>query len=437
MTEFAQLHPVMIVALVAAMIVTLALLAVIIRRAIRSGAGPRLGFGVAVVIAVAVAVIGGVTSFQAVAHRFSSSLIPLVADGMVIACTALRLAAMTHGWRIPGALVTTYVFIIGSVVINMASVHGWAAKLGHALAPLAYAVLVEMLAYLLRQKMRLARPARPRLSALTWCTSPVITTRVWLHLARTGTDDPVAARALIQQMVRTGSRLAAVCPSRPAWLPVGHAHAARSAAMHATRDGLLSAADVAQLLPTDGIAAAELLALIDRAALGLPTGDDGAAGGTVAPAGVHRPVRPSGAESVHRPDPVSAPAPVRTAAVGSAPSGAASAVHLEADANSREVVPPDGDDAELVAWLRRHAVEHNDGDPLSARAVMRLLSSGWSKAKRIHQLAGWNDPTDGTDASETDEDQQPKAEPRQLHLMPNATQIEPIQTETDHQESRA
>ncbi|MBO0811204.1 MAG: DUF2637 domain-containing protein, partial [Microlunatus sp.] len=198
MTQYAQLHPILTATLATLVAFAGGLVAVMTRRAVRSGAGPQLGFGVAVVIAAAVAVIGGLTSFQAVAHRFHSPLIPLVADGMVIACTALRLAAMTHGWRIPGALVTTYVFIGGSVLINMASVADWAAKLGHALAPLAYAVLVEMLAYLLRLRMRLAQPARARMSALTWCTSPVITTRVWLHLARTGTDDPVAARALVQ-----------------------------------------------------------------------------------------------------------------------------------------------------------------------------------------------------------------------------------------------
>lgn len=275
MSLLALADPIMIGALIVAAAAAAVLSVVIIRqvrRAIRSGAGPRLGFGLAVVIAAAVAVIGGITSFDAVAHRFNSPLIPLVADGMVIACTALRLAAMTRGWRIPGALITTYVFIIGSVVINMASVEGWAAKLGHALAPLAYAVLVEMLAYLLRLQMRLARPPKARLSALTWFTSPVVTTRVWLHLARTGADDPIETRALVQQVVRMASRLASVCPSKPGWLPIGAARGARSAALQCIRDGLLTARDLAGLLPTDRhLTPGELLALVDRAALGLPT----------------------------------------------------------------------------------------------------------------------------------------------------------------------
>ena len=46
-------------------------------------------------------------SFGAVSEKFDSPLVPLVADGMIIACTALRLAALTRGWRIPGARVTT------------------------------------------------------------------------------------------------------------------------------------------------------------------------------------------------------------------------------------------------------------------------------------------------------------------------------------------
>lgn len=423
MTGFADVHPMIITAAGVAVIVAVVLLALIIRRVIGSGAGPRLGFGIAVVIAVAVAVIGGATSFRAVARRFDSPLIPLVADGMVIACTALRLAAMTRGWRMPGALITTYVFLTGSVLINMASVDGWAAKLGHALAPLGYAVLVEMLAHLLRLQMRLVQPARARLSALTWCTSPVITTRVWLHLVRTGTDDPVAARVLVQQMVRTGSRLAAVCPSRPAWVPVGRARAARSAALQAIRDGLLSAANVAQLLPAGSIAPAELLALIDRAALGLPTDALDAA----APGGAHRPVRPAAADPAHRAASVTASAPLPPDAPGSAAASTAQA------AAAADGLPLDGDDAELVAWLHRHAAVHNDGQPLSARAVMRLLSSGWPKAKRIHELAGWSEATDTTDA----DDFPPNSEPRSLQLMPNPDQILPTTTTTNLHESRA
>ena len=113
-----------------------------------------------------------------------------------------------------------------------------------------------------------------RLGWLTWFTSPVVTTRVGLHLARTGSDDPVAARALVQQLIRMSSRLQAVCPS-PAglgWWPFGSARAARSAALQTVRDGLLSARDLAALLPAGHtrrrrLTPGGLLALVDSAAL--------------------------------------------------------------------------------------------------------------------------------------------------------------------------
>ena len=206
----------------------------------------RVLVALAVAVALGVAVVGGVRSFEAVSAQFGSPLVPLTADGMIIACTALRVAALTRGWRLPGSLLITYSFIAGTVALNVTAAHGWADAVAHALAPISYAVLVEMLAHLLRLHLRLAQPARPRLSLLTWATSPVVTTRVWLHLARTGGDDPVAARALIQQIIRMSSRLRAVCPGR--W-PVGRARAARTAALQTVRDGLLSAETLARLQP--------------------------------------------------------------------------------------------------------------------------------------------------------------------------------------------
>ncbi|MFC6156113.1 DUF2637 domain-containing protein [Kribbella jiaozuonensis] len=245
----------------------------------RDWTGRKVLIVVAVVVAFAVAGIGGTQSFRAVSDKFGSALVPLVADGMVIACTALRLAALTRGWRIPGALFTTYLFIGGTVVLNIDAANGAVdVAIAHALAPLAYAVLVEMLAHMLRLHLKLSQPARPKLSALTWITSPVITTRVWLHLARTGNDDPIQARALVQQVVRMSSRLNTVCPSRRT-LPLDSARAARTAALQTIRDGLLTAGQLAALLPTtERISAGELLALVDSAALGLPVADNGAAG---------------------------------------------------------------------------------------------------------------------------------------------------------------
>lgn len=231
---------------------------------------------VAVLAALAVAGVGGARSFSAVSDKFNSPLVPLVADGMIIACTALRLAALTRGWRIPGALVTTYLFIVGTVWLNIDTATGIADAVAHALAPVAYAVLIEMLAHMLRLHMKLAQPARAKLSALTWFTSPVVTTRVWLHLARAGTDDPVAARALVQQVVRMASRLATVCPSRRVW-PLDSARAARAAALQTIRDGLLSASDLAGRLPSSGrLTPGELLALVDSAALGVDPVPDAA-----------------------------------------------------------------------------------------------------------------------------------------------------------------
>src|SRR4051794_35994587 len=169
----------------------------------------------AVAVALGVAVVGGGRSFAvAVSAHFGSVLVPLTTDGMIIACTGLRLAALTRGWRLPGSLLITYGFIAGTVALNVAAAHGWADAVAHALAPVSYAVLVEMLAHLLRLHLQLSQPARARLSVLTWATSPVVTTRVWLHLTRTGGADPVAARALIQQIIRLSSRLRAVCPGR-------------------------------------------------------------------------------------------------------------------------------------------------------------------------------------------------------------------------------
>lgn len=240
--------------------------------------GRRVLIVTAVVVAFAVAGIGGVQSFRAVSVKFDSPLVPLVADGMVIACTALRLAALTRGWRIPGALFTTYLFIGGTVALNIDAANGKPdVAIAHALAPLAYAVLVEMLAHMLRLHLKLSQPAKPKLagvSALTWITSPVITTRVWLHLARTGAEDPIAARALVQQVVRMSSRLNTVCPSRRG-LPLDSARAARSAALQTIRDGLLTAGQLAALLPTTRrMPAGELLALVDSTALGIPVTHD-------------------------------------------------------------------------------------------------------------------------------------------------------------------
>jgi hypothetical protein len=310
-------------------------------------------------------------------------------------------------------LVTTYVFIGGTVWLNIDTAHGVADAVAHALSPLAYAVLVEMLAHLLRLHMKLAQPAKPRLSALTWLTSPVITTRVWLHLSRTGGEDPAAARALVQQVVRMASRLATLCPSRKLW-PLDAARAARTAALQTIRDGLLSAGGLAALLPAGGrLTPGELLAVVDTAALGLTapgeaveavtsgssraaTEHDGAPLWLVAyllgalrtesaSAPVHPATRTAPPAPVHKNTHSSAPAPVHPAN--------RTAVHAD------PVAAPASDDRtddELLALVRQHAATEHNGAPMSQRAIRRITGVGTPRAKRLAELAGWTEPADGT-----------------------------------------
>jgi len=365
----------------------------------------------AVAAAIGVAVVGGVRSFEAVSVRFGSPLVPLTADGMIVACTALRIAALTRGWRIAGALATTYLFIGGTVWLNVAAAHDWSDAVAHALAPISYAILVEMLAHLLRLHLHLATPPRQRVAALAWATSPVVTTRVWLHLARTGTDDPVAARALVQQLVRLSSRLRMICRSNRPW-PFDQARRARSAALQVVRDGLLTASQLADLLPTDGqrVAPAVLLARIDQAALRY-----------TAPASTDAPEAP-GADAPNAPVAVAPEAPEAVApeaGEAGAPE-AAEAAAPDARSWSRRVKgsaagstqrstdgPSDGrSDAELVAEL------HRLGGPVAVRKAQRLLGVGWPRAKRLVDKAGWANPAptvngqrpNGTTAAENPDD---------------------------------
>ncbi|MFG1820388.1 DUF2637 domain-containing protein [Kribbella sp. NPDC049174] len=373
----------------------------------------RVLITVAIVAALGVAGIGGARSFNAVSDKFDSPLVPMVADGMIVACTALRLAALTRGWRIPGALITTYLFIGGTVWLNIDTAHGIADAVAHALAPLAYAVLVEMLAHLLRLHMKLAQPAKPRLSALTWLTSPVITTRVWLHLSRTGGDDPAAARALVQQVVRMASRLATLCPSRKLW-PLDAARAARTACLQTIRDGLLSASDLAGLLPAGGrLTPGELLALIDTAALGLTAPgepveatprDSGPVGQVGAPlwlfAYLLGALRTESTGAPVRPSTRTAPpAPVHQDTHNSA----AAPVHAHQHTTTRAEptaahASDDRTDDELLAAVRHHSAAEHDGGPMSQRAIRRVTGVGTPRAKRLAELAGWAEPTEDSAA---------------------------------------
>ncbi|MEU8227310.1 DUF2637 domain-containing protein [Kribbella sp. NPDC048915] len=418
---------------------------------------------VAVVAALGVAGIGGARSFEAVSDKFDSPLVPLVADGMIVACTALRLAALTRGWRIPGALVTTYVFIGGTVWLNIDTAHGIADAVAHALAPLAYAVLVEMLAHLLRLHLRLAQPAKPRLSALTWITSPVITTRVWLHLSRTGAQhdaDPAAARALVQQVVRMASRLATLCPSHKLW-SFDAARSARTAALQTIRDGLLSAGELAALLPATGrLTPGELLALVDSAALGLTRAsapDETAttvertdlavraeqpgaplwllayllgalrtgAPATITPgAPVHPPARTA---------PTTPTAPVHDNTSGGAPAPVhephRTASRTEATPRPHSSASDERTDDELLVVVRHHSATEQNGEPMSQRAIRRATGVGTARAKRLAELAGWADST-GSGAGDRD-----PATPQirgQLQLVTEAGETDPDNITADN-----
>ncbi len=395
-----------------------------------SAVGRRWLIGLAVAAAVGVAGLGGVRSFEAVSVTFGSPLVPLTADGMIIACTALRLAALTRGWRLPGSVVTTYGFIVGTVWLNVAAAHGWTDAVAHALAPVSYAVLVEFLARFLRLHLRLAQPSRHRVTALTWFTSPIVTTRVWLHMARTGEPDPVAARALVQQVIRMSSRLSTICPSRPLLgsFPFERARSARVAALQTIRDGLLSAADLAALLPRDStrLDAGALLALVDRAALqctaNVPAGrtDDCTA------------TRTGSATSAPDADRTGAPEPVQ-------PSGPANSAPSSGGAG--RAGRDERTDDELVTALHRHAETHNDGRPLSQREVMRVLGVGTPKAKRLAVRVGWAEPTpSAAEPSNTrrpvgsgEHPEQPEQVPGQLALVTRPQDDE--QTETDSDEA--
>jgi hypothetical protein len=423
---------------------------------------------VAVVAALGVAGIGGARSFEAVSDKFDSPLVPLVADGMIVACTALRLAALTRGWRIPGALVTTYVFIGGTVWLNIDTATGIADAVAHALAPLAYAVLVEMLAHLLRLHLRLAQPAKPRLAALTWITSPVITTRVWLHLSRTGGQhdaDPAAARALVQQVVRMASRLATLCPSHKLW-PFDAARTARTAASQTIRDGLLSAGELAALLPATGrLTPGELLALVDSAALGLtaastpdetaaPAATDDLAARTEQPSaplwllayllGALRtgaPATTTPGAPVHHPTrtaPTTPPAPVHD----NTPAGPPAPVHEPHRTASRTEPTPgphpsasdERTDDELLAVVRHHSATEHNGGPMSQRAIRRATGVGTARAKRLAELAGWADAT-GSGAG--DRDQLTRQIRGQLQLVAEAGETDPADNTADNPDDHA
>jgi hypothetical protein len=233
----------------------------------------RLLVGVAVVVSLGVAGIGGWRSFSAVSGYFHSWTVPAIADGVIVAASALRLAALTYRWRMPGSMLVTVVGLGGTVYLNVhASPGNGPDQFSHALAPVAYLVLLEMLGYFLKLRLKLEVQEEARLTLLVWLVSPVVTTRAWLLMVRTGQKNPALARAAIQRSIRARSQMQIICPA-PWYAPLGAARSARSAALQTVRDGLLTAAQVVELLPEgqERMGAVELLVAVNRAALAIDT----------------------------------------------------------------------------------------------------------------------------------------------------------------------
>lgn len=237
-------------------------------RAVR-GAGLRrvlIGFGAAV--SLVITVIAAARSFDAVRVRFGSPMVPMTTDGAIAAFTALRLGALSRGWRLPGITAATYFYIGVTVALNVQAARGADGRFAAAVAPVTFSVLMEYLAHLLRLHLRYATSAEARVTLLVWLVSPVVVTRGWLHMVRTGSGDPVAARVLVQQSMAVRARLAVVCPNRRWYAVFGSAARARRATLAALRDQALTPLQVINLLPEAGtLAPVDLLARVADAAI--------------------------------------------------------------------------------------------------------------------------------------------------------------------------
>ncbi|TCM35119.1 hypothetical protein [Kribbella sp. VKM Ac-2568] len=208
--------------------------------------------------------------------------------------------------------------------------------------------------------------------------------------------------------------------------PLDAAKAARSACLQTIRDGLLSASDLAALLPAAGrLSPGELLALVDSAALGLTaptapaeaTGPDGRATAPTTTAPFWLVAYLLGALRVGSPAPVhdttrtDLPAPVQqTDRVG-----ASAPVHAphRTDTTDVDTAAPAkptpskprarrSDDDDLTE-LRRVSDTDHGGAPLPQREIMRVLNCGFPKARRLADLAGWLDPDAARPASGDDQ----------------------------------
>ncbi len=199
----------------------------------------------------AVSVDAGWLSFHGVKAYLGDWQWPASLDGAIVVATLLRMFALTFRWRLPGATLFIWAGLAVTVAMNVESLGPTAPtamRWAHGAEPLIYLFFVESLAWLLKMQLRLRHQSEARLTAMGWLVSPVVTSRAWLLMQRTGNHDPKAARAAIQRAIRARSQLLIICPS-PWWQPVGgQARRARTAALQSIRDGLLEAAQVVELL---------------------------------------------------------------------------------------------------------------------------------------------------------------------------------------------
>lgn len=199
----------------------------------------------------AVSVDAGWLSFHGVKAYLGDWQWPASLDGAIVVATLLRMFALTFRWRLPGATLFIWAGLAVTVAMNVESLGPTAPtamRWAHGAEPLIYLWFVESLAWLLKMQLRLRHQTEARLTAMSWLVSPVVTSRAWLLMQRTGNHDPKAARAAIQRSIRARSQLLIICPS-PWWQPVGgQARRARTAALQSIRDGLLEASQVVELL---------------------------------------------------------------------------------------------------------------------------------------------------------------------------------------------
>jgi hypothetical protein len=199
----------------------------------------------------AVSVDAGWLSFHGVKAYLGDWQWPASLDGAIVVATLLRMFALTFRWRLPGATLFIWAGLGVTVAMNVESLGPTAPtamRWAHGAEPLIYLFFVESLAWLLKMQLRLRHQSEARLTAMSWLVSPVVTSRSWLLMQRTGNHDPKAARAAIQRSIRARSQLLIICPS-PWWQPIGgQARRARTAALQSIRDGLLEASQVVELL---------------------------------------------------------------------------------------------------------------------------------------------------------------------------------------------